>query len=88
MDLSEIEVCFPDLMKIDGFDDAIIGLGQRIGLEVLCYDTMKIIEILKKDMPEEDAWDYFQFNIEGAWVGEKSPIFIEFIEKKATPKGG
>ena len=88
MDLEEISESFPDLMRIDGFDDAIVGFVQRIGLQALCYDTMKIIEILGKDMPIEDAWDYFQFNIEGAWVGESSPVFIEFIEKKTTPKGG
>ena len=46
---------YPELLKLDGFDDAIIGVVQRIGLQAICYDTHKVIEILMKDMSEEDA---------------------------------
>ena len=36
----------------------------------------KVIDILMRDMPEEEAWEYFDFNIAGAFVGELTPIFI------------
>jgi hypothetical protein len=29
-----------------------------------------------KDMSAEDARDYFEFNIECAYVGEQTPLFI------------
>jgi hypothetical protein len=28
-------------------------------------------------MTEEEAEEYFQFNVEGAWVGDNTPVFIE-----------
>ena len=69
---------FPDLMRMDGFDDAILGVVERIGLQTVCYDLNKVIEILmKQGMNEQDAWDWYQFNMLGAWVGEATPVFLE-----------
>jgi len=53
----------------DEFDEAILGVAERIGMEsVVAYDTDKIIEILSRDMPEDDALEYFEYNILGAYV--------------------
>ena len=71
---------YPDLLKADGFDEAIIGVVQRIGLEAICYDLNKVIAILMRDMTEEEAWEYYQFNIAGAWVGESTPFFLQKME--------
>jgi hypothetical protein len=63
---------------MDGFDDAILGVVERIGLQTVCYDLNKVIEILmKQGMDEQDAWDWYQFNMIGAWVGEATPVFLE-----------
>jgi hypothetical protein len=60
------------------FDEAIIGVAERIGMEaVVAYDTDKIVEILSRDMIEEEAVEYFDFNIIGAYVGERTPIYIK-----------
>lgn len=67
---------YPDLLKADGFDEAIIGVVERMGTQALCYDTEKVIEILMRDMSEEEAWEYFQYNIAGAWVGDHTPFFL------------
>lgn len=59
------------------FDEAILGVAERIGMEaVVAYSTPKIIEILSRDMTEEEAVEYFEFNILGAYVGERTPIFV------------
>lgn len=60
----------------DGLDDAIIGITTR-GIVVYSFD--KCIEILmnRDDMGPDEAIEYFYFNIECAYVGEKTPIFIE-----------
>ena len=71
---------YAELLKLDGFDDAILGVVQRIGLQAICYDTHKVIEILMKDMSEEDAWDYYSYNMLGAYVGESTPVFLERME--------
>jgi hypothetical protein len=71
---------YPDLLVLDPeyFDEAIIGLVQRIGLDVICYDKDKVIELLcvKEGMTYEDAIEHFDFNIIGSWVGETTPVFF------------
>ena len=71
---------YPDLLVLDPeyFDDAIIGLVQRIGLDVVCYDKDKVLELLcvKEGMTYEDAIEHFDFNIIGSWVGDTTPVFL------------
>jgi hypothetical protein len=64
-----------ELLVADGFDAAIIGITE--GMEpVVAYDWDKCVEILRKDMSEEDAIEYMSFNVTGAYVGPRTPIFI------------
>ena len=59
------------------FDEAIIGVAERIGEEpVVAYDTTKIVEVLSRSMTVDEAYEYFEFNILGAYVGLKTPLFI------------
>jgi hypothetical protein len=65
-----------DALFIDGFDDALIGYVQRFNTSVALYNVNKVIEILiENGMSIEEAWEYFNFNIVGAWVGEFTPAF-------------
>jgi hypothetical protein len=65
------------------FDEAIIGVSERIGDEpVVAYDTTKIVEILSRSMTVDEAYEYFEFNILGAYVGEKTPVFITTAFKR------
>ena len=57
----------------DGFDEAIIGLD--LSSYRVIYSVKKCIEIVCKDMNEEDAREHFEFNVVGGYVGEKTPIF-------------
>jgi len=69
-----LEVYFDyDFLKVDGFDEAIIGIEDSSMR--LIYSCSKIIEILKEEMSEEDAIEHFEYNIKGAWIGDKTPIF-------------
>lgn len=70
------------MLKADGFDDAIIGIGSRCGKpDIIVYDVNKCIKILiNQNMTEEEARDYFDFNFVGAWVGEETPIFVREID--------
>ena len=67
-------------LTVDGFDEAFIGYAERFGqtpYRLAVYDTNKIISILmSQNMSKEDAWEYFTYNIIGAWVGEGTPIFM------------
>ena len=65
-----------DLLKMDGFDEAIIGEVMRFGDRFLLYDHAKVIEILMRDMSEEEAMEYWSYNQAGAWVGEGTVGFL------------
>lgn len=69
---------------IDGFDEAIIGMAERINLgPVVAYDVNKILKIMieRDEMTFDEAIEYFEFNILGAWAGDNTPIFINKIEE-------
>lgn len=65
---------YPDALLVDGMDEAIIGVEEKDGRVV--YDAEIIIKILSREMSEEEAVDYYGYNIVGAYVGEKTPIYI------------
>ena len=68
-----------DLLLADGYDEAILGRGSRCGQrDVAVYDSEKIVGILVRDgMTHEEAVEYFDFNIIGAWMGDQTPIFVQ-----------
>jgi hypothetical protein len=67
------------MIRALGLDDAIIGVGQRCGdVNIIVYDSQKIVDILveRDGMDREEAWEYFEFNILGAYVGEPTPMYL------------
>lgn len=75
MMLEDIIEAFPEesFLKADGFDSAVIGLDERSMR--LIYSVSKCLDILMDDMTLEEAVEYFDFNVEGAYVGEQTPIW-------------
>lgn len=68
-----------DALICDGFDEAIIGVAERINLgPVAAYSVEKIIQILmeRDGMTYEDAYEFFSYNIIGSWMGDHTPVFI------------
>ena len=63
------------MLIADGFDEAIIGTTTK-GLAV--YSVSAIVEILMRrdGMDDEEAMEYFYFNIDGAYMGEETPLFV------------
>jgi hypothetical protein len=71
---------YPDdtFMFALGFDEAIIGVEQ-FTLKVV-YSEKKCIDILKqKGLDPKVASDHFEFNIKSAYMGDKTPIFVDDI---------
>ena len=69
------------MLKIDGHDDAILGPAciwrGSSRVDVLVYDAELIRESLMRDgMTSEDAREFIEFNIEGAYVGEDTPVLV------------
>ncbi len=67
----------PEAILLDGYDEALLGLGQRGPGQVLAvYSVKRIKEALCRDMDEEEADEFFSFNIAGAYCGEHTPILL------------
>lgn len=68
----------PDLIFMDGFDDCIAGVVSSFGRpDVVCYDLNKVIDkLVSQGMDKEGAWEYFEYNMIGAYVGPTTPCFI------------
>lgn len=66
-----------EALLADGFEDALIGHTQGMNV-VAVYDYDLCIDVLvKRDkMTIEDAVEHMSFNVVGAYVGEKTPIFV------------
>lgn len=72
-----------ELIKMDGLDKALIGrscIWDSSGRQEdrLIYSGEKIVAILiaRDGMTPEEALEYIEFNIEGAYVGEQTPIVM------------
>ena len=64
-------------MKPDGFDEAIIGYEPNSGRLIYDRDKMIMIAVEDMEMDHQDAVEYLEYNVWGAYVGELTPIYIE-----------
>lgn len=66
------------MLKMDGFDAAIIGVTESwLPEPKLVYDGVKIVGILmQQGMTDTEALEYCAYNIEGAYVGDSTPIIV------------
>jgi hypothetical protein len=66
-----------ELLKADGFDEAVIGVAEDFNAPIrLVYSVKKCLTILEKDMNETDAMEFFTYNVGGAYVGDKTPLWV------------
>jgi len=73
-----------ELMYPTGYASCVIGVaesGFSLAQPALVISKTKVLETLVKDdgMTEDEALEFFEFNISGAYVGHGTPIFVETI---------
>jgi hypothetical protein len=65
-----------EILIADGFDNAVIGIDESSMR--LIYSVEKCINILmEQGMDMTEAVEYFDFNVSGSYVGEKTPIWCD-----------
>ena len=75
------------MLKIDGFDSALVGVAsvwqkhpdggaERIDTLIYDGDILTTILVHESGMSAEEALEYISFNIEGAYVGNTTPIIV------------
>ena len=71
-----------DVLLADGLDAAFIGLtpdGIAVYSRQLCVECM-----MEEGMDDEEAIEYLEFNTFNAYVGEKTPLFIDVLTIPST----
>jgi hypothetical protein len=70
------------MLLADGFNDAVIGMGERAGQPpIVVYDFDKCVAILceRDNMSIDEAVDFMYYNVVGAWVGDTTPLFVKRV---------
>lgn len=75
----DVKEKFPEMVFFDDLDEAFIGISRIPGEDyVACYSYSKIKEIMiKGGMNGQDADEYIEYNVLGAYVGPGTPLVIE-----------
>lgn len=73
-----VSTASPGALVADGLGRAIIGVLKRpAGPDLVVYSCSKVVDILVEDgMSEEEAQEYAEFNVYGAYVGPNTPLFV------------
>jgi hypothetical protein len=74
------------MLKMDGLDEAIVGSADvwvpngsgAMTVEKLIYSGEKIVKVLmeRDGMTKEEAYEFVDFNIAGAYMGEETPVIV------------
>ena len=76
-----IQEMYPDeeLLVADGFDDAIIGYSDE--LKKVIYSLNACVDILMANhgLQYDEAIEFFVFSVQGSFIGDESPLFINTI---------
>jgi|688.fasta_scaffold00026_177 hypothetical protein len=67
-------------LKADGFESAFLGTIDRCGQPtIFVYDYSLAVRLLmtRDKMSMDEAMEYLEFNVVGAWVGAGTPAFLK-----------
>lgn len=76
--LKEID---PNIITYDGLEDALICYCDIFNKTIAIYDKDKVIKILmdNNNWTEDDAEDFYEYNIIGTYSGDLTPGFITYL---------
>jgi len=70
------------MKKYNGFDEAILGPAliwrnnSTVGILVYDAEIMRKILMNRDGMSAEEAREFIEYNIEGAYIGEDTPVLV------------
>lgn len=71
-----------EMLFADGFDDALIGIVEQFGrppVALYSYDMCITILMERDGMEEDEAIEFFDYNVIGAYLGENTPAFATLM---------
>lgn len=78
----------PETVVYPEFEHCVVGFVERIGQPpVIAYDRALVLDVLRADLGD-DAEEYFDYNVLGAYVGPFTPCFITFDRTLVAGRDG
>ena len=76
--LEEISTQIEQALVFIGYDDCIIGVAGRCGMdEVLVYGyDLLIAKLVTQGMTPDEAAEYLEVNMAGAYMGDGTPLIL------------
>ena len=73
------------VLLADGLEDAFIGVSCGCGPSKAIYDWDKCVDVFmnRDKMTYEEAVEWIDYNVTGAYVGEQTPEFIFLYDKRS-----
>jgi hypothetical protein len=66
------------ILLADGLENAFMGIGRQFHHPVAIYSYKKVIKtLMRSKMSHEEAVEYFDYNIAGAFIGDQTPVFLQ-----------
>lgn len=79
----DIESYCEGAVMLTGLEDAIVGIVEEFGSSPrILYCKSKILQILQERdlMTEQEAEEYYDYNILGLYAGEQNAVFLVTIK--------
>ena len=71
-----------ECLTADGFDSALVGCTYGANV-VAVYDVDQMVAVLMEEGLEwDEAVEFLEYNIFGAYVGEKTPQYVRFAKEE------
>jgi hypothetical protein len=71
---------YPDMEILipSGLEEAFLGVAFQVNTHIPIFSKKKCLEILMdQGLSSSDALEFFELNVQGAWVGENTPAFLD-----------
>jgi len=80
-----------EVVLVDGFEEAFLGITESQPGRLACavYDTAKCLNILvdRDGMSQDGAIEFFEYNVAGTHMGDRTPVFLTSIKTSTKKKG-
>jgi len=72
----------PEALLADGFEEALIGYAEVFNKVIAVYDRDRCMQLLmeRDGMTFDEACNFFNYNVTGAYAGEHTPAFLTRFE--------
>jgi len=77
---NQLEIMEESALTADGFEDAILGIETSMNSKPrVVYSITECINILmeRDKMTYSEAMEYFSYNVDGAYMGEQTPVWVD-----------